>query len=63
MDYTDSVGTICEMHQMRTIRNFNGRRFSLLDRIPDQVRHLRDLVDVSNDDCKNMLQMDLMTFN
>ncbi|KAL8501846.1 hypothetical protein ACS0TY_021093 [Phlomoides rotata] len=51
------------MHRLRCSRNYNRRRFSLLDRIPDQVRNLRDLVEVSDDDCKTMLRMDRRAFN
>ncbi|KAL8524059.1 hypothetical protein ACS0TY_013867 [Phlomoides rotata] len=38
------------------------RRYSFLDRIPSQVNHMRDLVEVSDEDCKNMLQMDRVAF-
>ncbi|KAL8481578.1 hypothetical protein ACS0TY_027910 [Phlomoides rotata] len=51
------------MHRLGSGRNCNRRRFSLLDQIPDQVRNLRDLVEVSDDDCKNMLCMDRREFN
>ncbi|KAL8504609.1 hypothetical protein ACS0TY_015971 [Phlomoides rotata] len=51
------------MHRLRCSWNYNRRRFSLVDRIPDQVRNLRDLVEVSDDDCKNMLRMDRGAFN
>ncbi|KAL8521808.1 hypothetical protein ACS0TY_012101 [Phlomoides rotata] len=38
------------------------RRYSFLERIPGQVNHMRDLVEVSDEDCKKMLQMDRNAF-
>ncbi|KAL8531311.1 hypothetical protein ACS0TY_008074 [Phlomoides rotata] len=50
------------MNQRVWARNMNRRRFSLLDRIPGQVKHLREMVDLSDDDCKDMLRMDRRAF-
>ncbi|KAL8471992.1 hypothetical protein ACS0TY_029288 [Phlomoides rotata] len=49
--------------QRRVFRNNHRRRFSMLDRIPGQISNLRDLVDVSDEDCKNVLRMDRITFS
>ncbi|KAL8522741.1 hypothetical protein ACS0TY_012908 [Phlomoides rotata] len=38
------------------------RRYSFLERIPGQVNHMRDLVEVSDEDCKKMLRMDRNAF-
>ncbi|KAL8514682.1 hypothetical protein ACS0TY_013681 [Phlomoides rotata] len=43
-------------------KNMCRRRYSFLDRIPSQVNHMRDLVEVSDEDCKNMLRMDRVAF-
>ncbi|KAL8462552.1 hypothetical protein ACS0TY_033548 [Phlomoides rotata] len=51
------------MHRAKRLRNTNRRWFSLLERIPTQVKNLSDLVDVSDDDCKNMLRMDRLAFS
>ncbi|KAL8510181.1 hypothetical protein ACS0TY_017117 [Phlomoides rotata] len=51
------------MHRAKRLRNNNRRWFSLLERIPTQVKNLSDLVDVSDDDCKNVLRMDRLTFS
>ncbi|KAL8540968.1 hypothetical protein ACS0TY_002299 [Phlomoides rotata] len=42
----------------------NGRRrkFSIMDRIPAQIQNLSDLVEVSDEDCKNKLRMDRNSF-
>ncbi|KAL8462725.1 hypothetical protein ACS0TY_033664 [Phlomoides rotata] len=37
-------------------------RFSLLDKIPRQIRSLHDLVDVSDNDCNDALRMDRVAF-
>ncbi|KAL8552426.1 hypothetical protein ACS0TY_001207 [Phlomoides rotata] len=39
------------------------RRFSVLDRIPSQIRYMHDLVDVSDEDCRDQLRMDRSTFH
>ncbi|KAL8480228.1 hypothetical protein ACS0TY_026957 [Phlomoides rotata] len=39
------------------------RRFTVIDRIPTQIRNLSDLVDVSDDDCRDQLRMDRATFH
>ncbi|KAL8541982.1 hypothetical protein ACS0TY_003006 [Phlomoides rotata] len=46
----------------RLVRNRNPRRFSLLDQIPGQMRNMRDLVERSDEACKNMLRMDRLAF-
>ncbi|KAL8466355.1 hypothetical protein ACS0TY_035454 [Phlomoides rotata] len=38
------------------------RRFSLLDRMPGQIRSLHELVDANDDDCKDALRMDRAAF-
>ncbi|KAL8497843.1 hypothetical protein ACS0TY_021259 [Phlomoides rotata] len=38
------------------------RRFSLVDRIPTQLRHLRELLNVSDEVCKDALRMDRVAF-
>ncbi|KAL8501368.1 hypothetical protein ACS0TY_020783 [Phlomoides rotata] len=50
-------------NQRRVFRNNHRRRFSMLDRIPGQISNLRDLVNVSDEDCKNVLRMDRVTFS
>ncbi|KAL8457778.1 hypothetical protein ACS0TY_035598 [Phlomoides rotata] len=50
------------MNQNRESRNRRRRRFSLVDRIPSQITNMRDLVEVSDDDCKKMLRMDRVAF-
>ncbi|KAL8554316.1 hypothetical protein ACS0TY_002486 [Phlomoides rotata] len=50
------------VNQNRLARNRRRKRFSLVDRIPTQVNNMRDLVEVSDDDCKKMLRMDRVTF-
>ncbi|KAL8507880.1 hypothetical protein ACS0TY_018433 [Phlomoides rotata] len=50
-------------NQRRVLRNNHRRRFSMLDRIPGQISNLRDLIDVSDEDCKNVLRMDRVTFS
>ncbi|KAL8471987.1 hypothetical protein ACS0TY_029284 [Phlomoides rotata] len=37
-------------------------RFSLLDKIPRKIRNLHDLVDASDNDCKDALRMDRVAF-
>ncbi|KAL8555186.1 hypothetical protein ACS0TY_003120 [Phlomoides rotata] len=45
-------------------RRREGRsHFSVLDKIPAQVTYLRDLVEVSDDECKDQLRMDRSTFH
>ncbi|KAL8522454.1 hypothetical protein ACS0TY_012566 [Phlomoides rotata] len=47
-------------------RNFGttqGNYASLLERIPTQIKNLSELVDVSDDDCKNVLRMDRLAFS
>ncbi|KAL8488893.1 hypothetical protein ACS0TY_024985 [Phlomoides rotata] len=50
------------VNQNRLARNRRRKRFSLVDRIPAQVNNMRDLVEVSDDDCKKMLRMDRVAF-
>ncbi|KAL8486584.1 hypothetical protein ACS0TY_023318 [Phlomoides rotata] len=52
------------MHRtvMRLDSNRNPRMFSLLDQIPGQIRNMRDLVEWSDEACKNMLRMDRLAF-
>ncbi|KAL8485040.1 hypothetical protein ACS0TY_027371 [Phlomoides rotata] len=50
------------MHRAKRLRNTNRRWFSLLERIPTQIKNLSELVDVSDDDCKNVLRMDRLAF-
>ncbi|KAL8510215.1 hypothetical protein ACS0TY_017145 [Phlomoides rotata] len=38
-------------------------RFTVIDRIPTQIRNLSDLVDVSDEDCRDQLRMDRATFH
>ncbi|KAL8516020.1 hypothetical protein ACS0TY_014624 [Phlomoides rotata] len=47
----------------RVSQNDRRGRFSLIDKMPAQISHMRDLVDVSDDDCKDQLRMDKVTFN
>ncbi|KAL8476505.1 hypothetical protein ACS0TY_028979 [Phlomoides rotata] len=44
-------------------RRVCGRRFSVLDKIPSQIQNMRDLVEVSDNDCKDQLRMDRATFH
>ncbi|KAL8471277.1 hypothetical protein ACS0TY_028795 [Phlomoides rotata] len=49
-------------------KNVLGRRripsrFSLLDKIPRQIRNLHDLVGVSDNDCKDAIRMDRVAFD
>ncbi|KAL8494929.1 hypothetical protein ACS0TY_019195 [Phlomoides rotata] len=38
-------------------------RFSVLDRVPTQIKNLSDLVDISDEDCRDQLRMDRATFH
>ncbi|KAL8515737.1 hypothetical protein ACS0TY_014426 [Phlomoides rotata] len=51
------------MQRAKRLRNTNRRWFSLLERIPTQIKNLSELVDVSDDDCKNVLRMDQLAFS
>ncbi|KAL8497892.1 hypothetical protein ACS0TY_021298 [Phlomoides rotata] len=51
------------MQRAKRLRNTNRRWFSLLERIPTQIKNLSELVDVSDDDCKNVLRMDRLAFS
>ncbi|KAL8519178.1 hypothetical protein ACS0TY_010203 [Phlomoides rotata] len=44
-------------------RRVCSRRFSVLDKIPAKITYLRDLVEVSDDDCKDQLTMDRAAFH
>ncbi|KAL8550718.1 hypothetical protein ACS0TY_009210 [Phlomoides rotata] len=47
-------------HRRRVSRR--RRRFSVLDRIPTQIKNLSDLVDLSDEDCRDQLRMNRATF-
>ncbi|KAL8549579.1 hypothetical protein ACS0TY_008427 [Phlomoides rotata] len=47
----------------RTIVSLRRRRFSVLDRVPEQIKNLSDLVDVTDEDCRDQLRMDRVTFH
>ncbi|KAL8474558.1 hypothetical protein ACS0TY_031133 [Phlomoides rotata] len=51
------------LKKRRFIRHGTRRRFSVLDRIPDQIRNMRDLVDASHEDCREQLRMNRATFH
>ncbi|KAL8542394.1 hypothetical protein ACS0TY_003313 [Phlomoides rotata] len=44
-------------------RNVRRRRYTVLDKIPGQMRNMHDLVNVSDDDCKDQLRMDRSSFH
>ncbi|KAL8498652.1 hypothetical protein ACS0TY_021842 [Phlomoides rotata] len=50
------------LNKKRLDRNRNRRRFSLLDRIPGQITNMQNLVERSDEECKNMLRMDRVSF-
>ncbi|KAL8524456.1 hypothetical protein ACS0TY_014152 [Phlomoides rotata] len=59
-----SIGIlIFYLKKNRCRRRVCGRRFSVLDKIPSQIQNLRDLVEVSDNDCKDQLRMDRATFH
>ncbi|KAL8483395.1 hypothetical protein ACS0TY_026191 [Phlomoides rotata] len=47
----------------RTRCNVQRMSFSVLDKIPAQIKHMHDLVEVSDEDCKNHLRMDRLSFS
>ncbi|KAL8543567.1 hypothetical protein ACS0TY_004215 [Phlomoides rotata] len=49
-------------NQNKLSKNMCRKRYSFLDRIPSQVNHMRNLVEVSDKDCKKVLQMDRVAF-
>ncbi|KAL8538782.1 hypothetical protein ACS0TY_000698 [Phlomoides rotata] len=44
------------------VRNVHRRKYTMLDKIPAQMRNMHDLVMVSDDDCKDQLRMDRALF-
>ncbi|KAL8521243.1 hypothetical protein ACS0TY_011689 [Phlomoides rotata] len=50
------------VNQNMLARNRRRKRFSLVDRIPALVNNMRDLVKVSDDDCRKMFRMDRVAF-
>ncbi|KAL8532646.1 hypothetical protein ACS0TY_009017 [Phlomoides rotata] len=59
-----SIGLLILMlNKHRRQVSLRCRRFSVLDRIPTQIKNLSDLVDVSDEDCRDQLRMDRATFH
>ncbi|KAL8473355.1 hypothetical protein ACS0TY_030257 [Phlomoides rotata] len=51
------------LSQRGRVRNVRRRRYTVLDKIPAQMRNMHDLVMVSDDDCKDQLRMDRASFH
>ncbi|KAL8515294.1 hypothetical protein ACS0TY_014130 [Phlomoides rotata] len=49
--------------QRGRVRNVRRRKYTVLDKIPAQMRNMHDLVMVSDDDCKDQLRMDRASFH
>ncbi|KAL8481366.1 hypothetical protein ACS0TY_027759 [Phlomoides rotata] len=60
-----SIGLLILMLNKRCRRrvSLRRRRFSVLDRVPTQIKNLSDLVDVNDEDCRDQLRMDRATFH
>lgn len=50
-------------YRNRSSRFSHRRRFSLLDNIPDRIRIMSSLVQISDEECKNILRMDRLAFS
>ncbi|KAL8509435.1 hypothetical protein ACS0TY_016588 [Phlomoides rotata] len=51
------------LSQRERCRNVHRRRYTVLDKIPGQMRNMHDLVMVSDHDCKDQLRMDRASFH
>ncbi|KAL8550958.1 hypothetical protein ACS0TY_000149 [Phlomoides rotata] len=58
-----SIGiTLLTLEKQKSYRKQHRRKFCLMDRTPAQIQNMTDLVDVSDEDCRNKLRMDRTSF-
>ncbi|KAL8524417.1 hypothetical protein ACS0TY_014126 [Phlomoides rotata] len=56
------IGILCISLGKLRARRKNRNSYSLLDKIPDQIKKMQDLIEVSYEDCRNKLRMDQVAF-
>ncbi|KAL8531840.1 hypothetical protein ACS0TY_008443 [Phlomoides rotata] len=59
-----SIGILILMLNKRRRRmNYHRRKFTILERILAQIKHMSDLVEATDKDCRDQLRMDRATFH
>ncbi|KAL8542785.1 hypothetical protein ACS0TY_003609 [Phlomoides rotata] len=61
---TFSIGIlILKLKKRRRRMNYDDRKFTILDRIPAQMKNMSDLCEVSDEDCRDQLRMGRAAFH
>ncbi|KAL8459959.1 hypothetical protein ACS0TY_031747 [Phlomoides rotata] len=54
--------SILSLENKKLHGNGHRKKYTIMDRIPLQVRNMADLLEVSDEDCRNKLRMDRNSF-